>query len=298
MAPILKKIHFSELEKKPFYLAIDEASNSNIEYLAVAATYYQNNRDILPSNKLIALLQVEESCTGEALYQKIWDLLFGDETGLKRQKNLVGIVTDGAKNMISSGQAGLTNRLKATIGDHLLITHDYCHSLNLVMKNSINCLPREVVSLVEALCVYFSKSPLRAAQLRSAIRFQKAQEGSEDKILALKQYVPTRWLSFYNALHRIIELQSALSRYFEDNDSQCKKKAALEARNMLLLKLVHRLMFPIAEAIRKFQLDFVASSIAAQELQQLWTILGEYLYKLDRSSLLKSPLLDLTELMG
>ena len=88
VAPILKKIHLSELEKKPFYLAIDEASNANIEYHAVAATYYQNNRDILPSNKLIALLQVEESCTGEALYKKLWDLLFVDETRLKRQKIL------------------------------------------------------------------------------------------------------------------------------------------------------------------------------------------------------------------
>ena len=46
----------------------------------------------------------------------------------------MGIVTDGAKSMISSGLAGLTNGLKATICDHLLITHDYCHSLNLVIK--------------------------------------------------------------------------------------------------------------------------------------------------------------------
>ena len=105
--------------------------------------------------------------------------------------------------------------------------------------------------------------------------------------------------SYHSIMHstKLLSYRALFPNTSEDNDPQCNKKAAPEARNMLLLKLVHRLMFPIAEAIKVFQLDFVGSSIALQELQQLWTILEEYLYMLDRSSLFKSPLLDFTESM-
>jgi len=54
-------------------------------------------------------------------------LLFMGPNSEKFKKNFVGICTDHASNMISYGNAGLSNRLKADF-PYIFTTHDYCHA--------------------------------------------------------------------------------------------------------------------------------------------------------------------------
>jgi len=114
------------------------------------------------------LLDVKESCTGATIYEKIWDYLFSGSDGEKRQKQVIGIVCDGATNMISSCGAGAANRLQGNL-EHIIVTHDFCHCLNLIIKHATETFPTEPTRLVEQICQSFAKSALKTAQFRCLI---------------------------------------------------------------------------------------------------------------------------------
>jgi len=198
IAPMLKQEYMCQLETKPFSLAIDEASNANVQYLAVNARYFDKDSEKNPITKLISLIKVEDSCTGIAIFNTLKHLLFEGPSGVQRQKLLVGIVTDGATNMISSQGAGTANRLQE-LAKQIIITHDICHCLNLIMKKCIQDFPNSYVSMTEKICQTFSKSTIKTAQLQG-IMSKKSKESSESTVLAIRNFVPTRWSSFTQCL--------------------------------------------------------------------------------------------------
>ena len=56
------------------------------------------------------------------------------QNGEKRRRNGTGIAPDGARNMISiAGETGAANRSRKRLG-YLIITHDFCHCINLTIK--------------------------------------------------------------------------------------------------------------------------------------------------------------------
>ncbi len=69
--PILKDRYLKRLEETPFCILADATSNGNIEYLTVSARFFQTTEDLVPSSKLIALIEIEESITGELVFGKI-----------------------------------------------------------------------------------------------------------------------------------------------------------------------------------------------------------------------------------
>jgi len=190
IAPILKESYFTRLESNPFSLAIDASTNANVEYLAINGRYFEHDYNPIPVTKLISLLKVKESCTGQAIFDSLKKVLFEGTLGLKRQKNLVGIVTDGASNMISNKGAGAANRLQG-FAPQVIIVHDICHCINLIMKKCIQSFPDAYRVMAEKICQTFSKSAVKTARLQSVMK-QKNQE-CESVILAIRKHVPTRW---------------------------------------------------------------------------------------------------------
>jgi hypothetical protein len=168
IAPMLKQEYMTQLEIKPFSLAIDEASNANVQYLAINARYFEKETHKYPITKLISLIKVEDSCTGNAIFNTLKTLLFEGPSGSQRQKQLVGIATDGATNMISSQGAGAANGLQ-DLAKQAIITHDIDHCLNLVMKKCCQGFPNMIVSMSEKICQTFSKSTVKMAQLQAII---------------------------------------------------------------------------------------------------------------------------------
>ena len=73
---------------------------------------------------------MECTSTGEAIYTRIKELSFSGPGGKSRELDFMGIFCDRASNMISSQGAGAANRLKETY-NHIWITHDLCHIVNL-----------------------------------------------------------------------------------------------------------------------------------------------------------------------
>jgi len=110
--------------------------------------------------------------------------------------------------------------------------HDYCHALNLALKDCLNNFPRQYIHIVEQISTHFSHSLKRAARLKTLIQKPAENTEKDNKILAIKGYIPTRWTSFSGCLERILELQKPLIKYFEEY-GKCAEKQYLTENNLL-----------------------------------------------------------------
>ena len=80
-----------------------------------------------PINKLISVIPMENSSTGQVIYDKIKnEILFDSEV----QKNLMGIATDEGRNMIGE-EKGASSRLTKDF-PHIVQIKDFSHVYNLV----------------------------------------------------------------------------------------------------------------------------------------------------------------------
>jgi len=113
LGPFFQQSYLNLLKNTPFSLSLDEGSiKGNTEYLAVNARYLETSTSLHTTTKLIAMIQLEGSKTGETLYNLLVSLLFTGSDGEMRKKMCLGNCTDGAANMISSGNSFLTSRLE------------------------------------------------------------------------------------------------------------------------------------------------------------------------------------------
>ncbi len=114
--------------------------------------------------------------------------LFDGQAGELRKRNLIGLSTDHASNMISGGKAGATEILQKDI-PHLVITYDLCHALNLIVQNCLESFPHEYRNIVSEISTRFSMSPLQAAQVKTYLK-------DKDEAVPYDQTICSKWLDF------------------------------------------------------------------------------------------------------
>jgi len=108
IAPYLKQKRLEDLNKSPFSIAVDEGTaKGNVTYLAISARYFANEEDVTTTTKLLGLIEMATSSTGETLYTLIRNFLFSGNEGLERKENFIGISSDHASNLISGKEPGL-----------------------------------------------------------------------------------------------------------------------------------------------------------------------------------------------
>jgi len=278
LGPYFQENYLNILNHTPFSLALDEGSlKGNTEYLAISARYLENNRSLLTTTKLISIIQLEGSKTGETIYNLVVSLLFTGEDGEQRKKNCVGVCTDGASNMISTGNASLTSRLQQII-PHLVVIHDLCHVLNLILKDCINQhYPKEYVKIVKNICKKFTNSPKQVSLLRQ--QMLNSQKGIGDhKVLATKRFVETRWSSFQDALKRILEIKDYLLIFLNQSEIGEELKY-LNPRSILMLELLLFLVNLINNYIIRFQKENMDIMEIITSLKEFIMIISGFIYK-------------------
>ena len=108
----IKQQLLNKISSTPYSIAVDEGSTITDEcYLAVSVRYFSNPDDSLTTTKMLCMLPIGESTTGESLFKLIQQFLFTGDGSQGRKDNFIGIVSDHASNMISTRGAELTNRL-------------------------------------------------------------------------------------------------------------------------------------------------------------------------------------------
>ena len=177
---------FEDLSTTPFALMFDESNDVyGSPYLCTHVRYVKNGK---VQNRFLSLEEITESATGESLFELVQTKVFNESTALYLQKNLVGICSDKASNMISSKEKGLLNRFK-TIFPWIIIVHDFSHLFNLVIENALTKFPNSVLTLIRSVSKHFSVSALRRAQFKQCqIRMEDAKDAVQ--VLQMLRYVP------------------------------------------------------------------------------------------------------------
>jgi len=239
---VLQSRYLQILGDQPYSIAIDAGTaEGNEEYLAISARYFESEEAMTTRTTLLGLLPFHGSTSGEVIHKMLMKFLFDGPSGELRKRNLIGISTDHASNMISGGNAGATERLQKDI-PHLVVTHDLCHAFNLIVEHCLESFPHEYRNIVSEISTRFSMSPLQAAQLKTYLK------DKDEAVLTITRYVPTRWTSFVDTLDRILDLSAQLQGFFSDqiqlkkSNSKKNSESYLSPPNLMMLNLLQMLL--------------------------------------------------------
>ena len=201
----------NDLEESPFSLSLDNSTIARINICALKVCYLKQFEDEKGfkrthiQNKILGIKYLKESTTAKTLFETTQQKLFDLSEEVKA--NFVGFVHDHASSL-SGPQNGLGQLMKENLHHPFLDLKDPCHSLNLVLSNSFENLPSEMTKFVEDIHNHFS-SPQRVAYLNNL------QKGKNMKVLNLKHYAKTRWLSLGQSLTRLLEIWESLIDYMK-----------------------------------------------------------------------------------
>jgi hypothetical protein len=150
--------------------------------------------------------------------------------------------------------------------------YDFCHALNITLKHSKRHFPQKYLKIVEEISSHFSYPQSTASFKLFLIESQK------NKVLAIKNYVETRWSSFIECLDRILELKEALEIYFMQ-EGKSNQKQYFNSENLVMLNLFSCLANKIDYFIRYFEKDNRDMMKIVKTIQECSVSFGIFLYK-------------------
>jgi len=299
IASTIQEKYLQTLKHTFFSLAIDESSmKGTTEYLNISARFFDQEDSERTVTKLLGVIQLDGSKTGKTIYDLVEGFLFTGLEGKERKKKLMGIATDHGSNMISSVGAGVTNRFQSDL-PYLVITHDFCHALSLILEDCIQSFPTEFQDIVKNISSMFSRSPSRAANFKRLIKeeFQILRPTNQDeeeknneeiniKVLSILRYLKHRWSSFYDALYRIIELAEPLKKFIESEYKLlAPEREYLNPKNILMLKLFLCLTGMINDYIKDFQRENMNMTEIVETVKECQLMFAEYILDLSADNL-------------
>jgi len=150
----LKTRILSQLKTTPFSLSIDASSVVyGSAYLAICAKYIDNSNPDHVLNKLVSILPLTTSSTGQVLFEKLMNDVLSDED---IQRNLMGICANQGSNMMGD-EKGLCFRLKKQF-PYIVVVKDFSHVYNTIFKKGLKAVPDKIVNIVTGICKHFSYS--------------------------------------------------------------------------------------------------------------------------------------------
>ena len=210
-----------DLEESPFSLSIDNSTIARINICALKVRYLKEIPDVNGlkntkiMNKVVGIKYLSDSSSSQTLFDLTQEKLLS--LSPKVEANFVGLAHDHAASL-SGPKKGLGELLKQKLDKPFMDLKDPCHSLNLVLTKSFSKLPSSFLEFIDDIHHHFS-SPQRIAFLH------KIQKENILRVLGLKHYVKTRWLSLGLSLERLILIWDPLILYMkqEPNFTELKK---------------------------------------------------------------------------
>ena len=261
LSNILKKSLFEELAASPFSLSIDESSDVHGNtFLAICAKYIEPDNYDRPLTKLISILPITTSSTGETLYKLISEKVICSEA---IEQNFIGITTDDAPNMTGKFQ-GVVNRLR-TKYNHITVVKDISHAFNKIFEKALNTIPDSIKNIITQISSHFHYSTQRSALLADIMRKKHKQP------LEILHLAKSRWLSMRNALDRILEIWDDLKEYFSIYGTSSEKTIFSED-NEGCLQIFSLLINGINDYNEEFQKDNLFYNEVYDQIKQSFVL--------------------------
>lgn len=236
-----------ELSEKPFAISIDESIDVyGPKYMACNVRYLKDGNF---EDKFFGLVAVEGSETADALLELLLDEIF---SGQKQDllENVIGICTDGAKNMQTGVEGGLAE-LFVKKYPQVYKSLDICHLFNLVCNVGLKKFDQTAISMVKEVCSHFNSSPMARARLYDIQNRRNSLE--EDNVLHILDYISTRWGSLLAAINRILILWEDLAIYFHSISEYHDSIPNFSDESRLSLRVLAYLLEKLQVSIRFFQ---------------------------------------------
>ena len=246
IAKDLKEEITQKLRTRPFSIALDGSSDVfGKAFLGITAKYIEEDNSSYPITKLISVLPIEESSTGEEFYRKIKEGLLSDPL---IERNFLGIATDEGSNMVSDTK-GVSSRLLQDY-PYILPIRDFSHIYNLIFKKAMKGFQRDILEIVPSISSHFGRSSQRRSKL------YEIQKGNNQPTLGVLKYSDTRWLSYKESLSRILTTWDSLKEYFNLYGSH-KQKGYFTDKNQLCLKV----LLILSEKLNHYNIFFQKDSL-------------------------------------
>ena len=219
---------FEDLKQNPFSLLIDCTSGLyGDSYMAILARYSNKFTDG-PTVKLIGVIELGGSSTGEALFEKIQEEVFDND--LSFLDNLIAICTDSGSNMFSSKGSGLTNRLQ-TLNPNIIHIKDLCHAYHNIAEEATQAFPKYIIDFVKDACNFINRSSQRITQFKE-YQLQKRKNKLLSSSTSESQEIPSfkdiRWLSLGTCATYIIKNWPDLKEFHQQQESPIKDNFTAE----------------------------------------------------------------------
>uniref|UniRef100_A0A8C6SRB2 Zinc finger MYM-type protein 1-like n=1 Tax=Neogobius melanostomus TaxID=47308 RepID=A0A8C6SRB2_9GOBI len=244
-------------QSEAFSILVDETKDlSKKEQMSFVIRYYYNG-SVCES---FLAFEAAQRLDAAALSQKIIQIL--QKHGLDYKNHLVGQAYDGA-SVMSGKNTGVQARMKSE-APLAFYVHCNAHCLNLVLVDSVKCIPEAncFFSLLQKLYVFVSGSYVHQRWL------EVQREMFQGAPRELQRLIETRWACRYNACKTVKDRLPAIIRLLKEIAEDQNGDRAVEARGLLA----------------QIDLKFVSLLVT------FTSVLGEIKYL---SAILQSPQLDL-----
>lgn len=209
----LGKVANNEIVQKvrvnKFSVIVDETTHiSTTKCFTILVKFYDREANVIRTGMLdmVDVYSGDSSTsgsTGSNLYSIIMNCLDSNAIPID---NFVGFAADGASNIMGDYNS-VCSRLKID-ATGITIFKCICHSIHLCASEAAKTLPRQLEDLIRNIYSYFSHSAKRLNEFKD---FQVFCQAKPHKLLHVSQ---TRWLSFHQAVARVLEQWRPLTVYF------------------------------------------------------------------------------------
>lgn len=199
-----------EMSNLPFSISNDASNKGNRKIFPIAVRYFHFEKGI--QNKIIDFYEDSDE-TSLAISEKLKTCILNQNLSFQ---NLVSYTADNA-----SVNYGKTNSVfqKLLVLNHKLIKSNcQCHVLHNAARNACKALSFDVENLACKVFAEFSNSAKRKEELKQCFEFMDMEY---EEVL---RHAPTRWLSLYKAVERLLLSWPAIKAYFlELGEENCNK---------------------------------------------------------------------------
>lgn len=190
----------------PYSIACDASNHGDKKMFPLIIRYFTLEKGI--QNKIIEFYE-DANETAIAISQKITEILI--KSGLST-KNMISFLADNASVNFGKHHS-VYKLLKEKHNSSLIAANCLCHVLNNSIRQANKKLPYDIENLVIKVYNEFSVSAQNIEQLKDCFEFVNLEY---ENIL---RHVPTRWLSLYPAVDRLLKCWPAIKTYFLQQDN-------------------------------------------------------------------------------
>lgn len=208
ISPVLLTELVKDIDDRPYSLIIDESTDVSVsKHMAICVRYFSPKHKNIITDFLGIITITDASAI--SLYEELTSYLKSIKLSIK---NLIGIGTDGASNMVGKNHSLFTLLRDKVPLPHLILIRCICHSLHLCSSKASDVLPSSLEFLVRESRNWFSNSPKRIDEYKQLFNLIN---NNDKKMLALIQLSDTRWLAWGDAVIRVLDQWLELKSHFK-----------------------------------------------------------------------------------